>query len=82
LHIDGILQTLRIHYYTQHSRKEIYFIQEINRTTILINKVSKLNTLIMTILGSIGKFYRILRRHDKDKRKRRPTSVRWGRTTL
>jgi hypothetical protein len=64
LHAGGTLQTLGIHYYTQHSRKKTCFIWEINGTTILINKVSKLNMLMMTIPGSTGKLYRMFRRHD------------------
>jgi hypothetical protein len=71
LYASRTLQTLRIHHYTQCSRKETCFAQEINGTTILIDKVSKLNTLMMTIPGSIGKFYRTLRRHDEDDNKKK-----------
>jgi hypothetical protein len=63
-HAGGTLQALGIHHYTQHSGKETHFTREIDGTTILINKVSKSNTLTMTIPGSTGKLHRIFRRHD------------------
>jgi hypothetical protein len=63
-HAGRILQALRIHHYTQRSRKETCFTREIDGTTILIDKVSKSNTLTMTIPGSMGKLHRTFRRHD------------------
>jgi uncharacterized integral membrane protein len=64
LHAGGTLQALGIHHYTQCSRKETRFAWEINRATILIDKVSKTNTLTMTIPRSAWKLHRTFGRHD------------------
>jgi hypothetical protein len=40
-------------------------------TTILIEKVSKMNMLMMTVLGSMRKFCGMLIRHDEKDNKRK-----------
>jgi 1,2-phenylacetyl-CoA epoxidase PaaB subunit len=67
LHAGRTLQALGIHHYTQRSRKETHSIWEINRTIILIDKVSKINTLIITIPGSTWKLYRMFRRYNNSR---------------
>jgi hypothetical protein len=79
MHIGRIFQTLRIHYNTQCGRKETYFVQKINGTTILINEVSKMDIFIIIILGNMRKFYRVFLRHYKKikkKKKNLPLAVR------
>jgi hypothetical protein len=74
MHIGRTFQTLRIHHNTQCGRKETCFAQKINRTTILINEVSKMDTFTMMILGNMRKFYRVFLRHyEKMRRKRKLT---------
>jgi hypothetical protein len=73
-HTGRIFQTLGIHHDTQCGRKEIHFTQKINRTTILINEVSKIDIFTMMIPGNMRKFYRAFLRHrEKIRRKRKLT---------
>jgi hypothetical protein len=56
-------------------RKETRFARKINGTTILIDKVSKANTLTITIPRSTRKFHGTLVRHDEKDNKEKETYI-------